>query len=120
MKQSLRNQLYNTVVECRRLLERDFSRQIEGIYGVHADGAFEPIEHLTHLDAVGRADCQAMDLNYDLNDGVLLNIAPFHELVPWKYANGCRLSARTWERLQEGEYDWSSMASQMRGRGLVP
>jgi hypothetical protein len=30
MKQSLRNQLYNTVVECRQLLERDFSRQIEG------------------------------------------------------------------------------------------
>jgi hypothetical protein len=50
MKQSLRNQLYNTVVECRRLLERDFSRQLEGAYGVHADGTFEP----KHLDAVGR------------------------------------------------------------------
>jgi hypothetical protein len=61
MKQSLRNQLYNTVVECRRLLERDFSGQIEGTYGVHADGTFEPIEQLKHLDAVGRADRRAIE-----------------------------------------------------------
>jgi hypothetical protein len=48
-----------------------------------------------------------------LNDGVLLNIAPFHELVPWKYAD------RTWERLQEGRYDWSSMARQLREKELI-
>jgi hypothetical protein len=54
-----------------------------------------------------------------LNDGVLLNIAPFHELVSWKYANGCRLSARTWKRLQEGEYDWSSMARQLQEKELI-
>jgi hypothetical protein len=55
-----RNQLYNTVVRCRRLLEEDLARQLEGAYGVHAGGKVEPLEKLAHLDAVGRADRQAI------------------------------------------------------------
>ena len=61
MDQALRNQLYNTVVACRRCLEHDLALQLEGTYGIHADGAVEPIESLTHLDAVGRADRQATE-----------------------------------------------------------
>jgi len=61
MDKSLRTAIYNTVVQCRRLLERDLARQLEGACGVHADGAFEPLESLTHLDAVGRADREAIE-----------------------------------------------------------
>ncbi|MFW6082966.1 MAG: hypothetical protein ACOC8C_02820, partial [Chloroflexota bacterium] len=61
MQQALRNRLYNTVVNCRRLLEEDFGQQLEGTYGLHADGTFEPLESLSHLDAVGRADRRAIE-----------------------------------------------------------
>jgi hypothetical protein len=61
MDKSLRNAIYNTVVQCRHLLERDLAQQLEGTYGVHTDGTFEPLESLTHLDAVGRADREAIE-----------------------------------------------------------
>lgn len=61
MDKSLRTTIYNTVVQCRHLLERDLARQLEGTYGVHGDGTFEPLECLTHLDAVGRADRGAIE-----------------------------------------------------------
>ena len=38
----------------------------------------------------------------DLNDGVVLNIAPLQELVPWKEAKSY------WDELLKGEYEWSS------------
>src|SRR5262249_15453809 len=49
----------------------------------------------------------------DLNDGVVLTIAPLWELVPWKEAKGY------WEALLEGEYEWSSMGKLLRKKGLV-
>jgi len=49
----------------------------------------------------------------DLNDGVVISIAPLWELVPWKEAQ------RTWERLIAGEYPWSTMAQQVQKQGLV-
>ena len=49
----------------------------------------------------------------DLNDGVVLNIAPLWELVPWKEAK------THWEELLTGKYEWSSIGKQLRQKGLV-
>jgi hypothetical protein len=61
MDKSLRSTLYNTIVRCRQLLERDLALQLEGTYGVGADGTLEPLESLQHLDALGRAGRQAIE-----------------------------------------------------------
>jgi len=48
-----------------------------------------------------------LHLDFDLNDGVILNIAPLWELVPWNEPK------KYWEALQEGKYDWSHVAYQL-------
>lgn len=53
-------------------------------------------------------------LEPDLNDGVVLNIAPLWELVPWKEAK------LYWEELLAGKYEWSSIGKQLRQKGVVP
>jgi hypothetical protein len=53
------------------------------------------------------------NLTPDLDDGVILTIAPLYELVPWP-------EARTaWQDLEAGEYAWSSIGKQMREKGMV-
>lgn len=61
MHEHLRKLLYTAVVECRRLLEEDFRQQLEGLYGIHANGRLEPLAALVHLDALGRAERYALE-----------------------------------------------------------
>ena len=52
-------------------------------------------------------------LTPDLNDGVLISIAPLWELVPWKE------SGKMWQELADGKYEWSTMSQKMRQHGLI-
>ena len=54
-----------------------------------------------------------LHLDPDLNDGVVLNIAPLRELVPWKEAK------TYWDELLAGKYEWSSIGKQLREKGIV-
>jgi len=54
-----------------------------------------------------------LGLDPDLNDGVVLNIAPLWELVLWNEAK------KYWQELLEGKYEWSSIGKQLRSKGLV-
>jgi hypothetical protein len=54
-----------------------------------------------------------LHLEPDLNDGVVLNIAPLWELVPWKEAK------KYWEELRDGKYEWSSIGKQLRQKGIA-
>lgn len=50
-------------------------------------------------------------LEPDLDDGVVLNMAPLGELVPWKEPGVY------WEALRRGEYAWSGIAKQLARKG---
>lgn len=54
-----------------------------------------------------------LHLDPDLNDGVVLNIAPLWELVPWSEAK------RYWQDLMQGKYEWSSISKQLRAKGVI-
>jgi hypothetical protein len=55
----------------------------------------------------------ALNLEPDRDDGVVLNMAPHHELVPWKEPE------KYWEELRKGRYEWSSMSRSLRKRGIM-
>ena len=66
----------------------------------------EKVELLEELEWFQRELRKVAEPGYapDLDDGVIINMAPLHELVPWKEA------AKVWGELEKGEYDWSKLA----------
>jgi hypothetical protein len=54
-----------------------------------------------------------LDLPPDLDDGIVLCVAPLRRLMPWKEAQA------RWEELAMGKYEWSTMGQRMRAKGLV-
>jgi hypothetical protein len=109
--------------DAKAQLEQDrleqLQQDVEGLEGSARRRRQREIERQIRIveDVTGFRDkldkVALLDLEFDLNDGVLLNIAPLRELVPWTYAD------RTWKQLRSGKYGWSSMAKQLRKLGLV-
>ncbi len=58
------------------------------------------------LEVVNLRDDSGNTVGYrpELDDGVLINLAPLHKLILWKEPEKC------WERLKKGDYDWSKTA----------
>ena len=83
-------------------IDKDIERQ-ETLLGELKDFA-DKLERAAKLNFDKQENLDS-DVKYDpdLNDGVVLNIAPLWELVPWKEAKNY------WEELLEGKYGWSSM-----------
>jgi hypothetical protein len=106
-------------LEESRLEEYEAQRREAGTGGNEAKKAEKAVQDqetlLTDLrefrDRLQRA--AGLYLRPDLNDGVVLNIAPLHELVPWKEAKS------KWDDLLSGKYEWSSIGKQLREKGLV-
>lgn len=93
-------------------IDKDIERQ-EALLGELKDFA-EKLERAAKLN-FGNPEKLNSEVVYDpdLNDGVVLSIAPLWELVPWKEAK------KYWEELLEGQYEWSSMGKLLRKKGLV-
>jgi hypothetical protein len=102
-----------------RLEEYEARRRSAGTGGSEAKKAERAVDKQEDLlsdlrefrDRLARA--ANLNLEPDLNDGVVLNIAPLHELVPWKEA------ASKWKELLDGKYEWSSIGKQLRAKGIV-
>jgi hypothetical protein len=47
--QKTRNLLQRTVTACRRILDREFTAQLQELYGIQPDGALSPLSELDHL-----------------------------------------------------------------------
>jgi hypothetical protein len=93
-------------------IDKEIERQ-EALIGEIQDFA-DKLERAARLN-FGNEENLDSDVKYDpdLNDGVVLNIAPLWELVPWKEAK------KYWEELLAGMYEWSSMGMTLRKKGLV-
>ncbi len=102
-----------------RLEEHEARRKSAGMAGREAKQAEGAVAKQEELLADLREFRDRLDhatklhLSPDLNDGVVLNIAFLHELMPWKEAKV------KWNELLAGKYEWSSIGKQLREKGLV-
>lgn len=91
-------------------LERDIEKQ-ENLVSELQDFS-EKLQRAAKLDFGGNLNPDVV-FDPDLNDGVVLNIAPLWELVPWSEAK------KYWQDLIQGKYEWSSISKQLQAKGIV-
>jgi hypothetical protein len=102
-----------------RELRKKFEAEREGLprkERTAREGALEVQESLvTELTRFRDSLERVVTAGYepDLDDGVLLNIAPLHEFTPWDGAT------EAWNELLAGEHVWSTLARRLRERGVV-
>ena len=101
---AIRGQLQPTTDDGKRTTDKKLAKEAERLEGFLSE--LQDFE-----DRLRRA--ANLHLEPDLNDGVVLNIAPLWELVPWKEARNY------WQELLDGKYEWSSIGKQLREKGLV-
>ncbi len=101
---AIRGQLQQSTDDGKRTTDKKRAKEAERLEGFLSE--LQDFE-----DRLRRA--ANLHLEPDLNDGVVLNIAPLWELVPWKEARSY------WNELMDGKYEWSSIGKQLREKGLV-
>ena len=62
LDQACRNALRRVVQRLREILNRDLAETLEGAYGIHRSGQFEPLAALPALDAQRERDLSAVGL----------------------------------------------------------
>ncbi len=74
MDKSLRNSLRLAITNCRKLLEDEYARQLEGKFGVHANGKIETFEKLPLLGQKGKVERQVIEatLLHEETSGITL------------------------------------------------
>ncbi|MBN2413377.1 BREX-1 system adenine-specific DNA-methyltransferase PglX [candidate division KSB1 bacterium] len=83
--------------------QRAAKREIEDLQDLYQE-IREFTEKLTAV--LNKTDENGRVVGYDpdINDGVIINMAPLRELIPWNEP------AKYWQELEQGQYDWARLA----------